>query len=132
MEELPLEIWCHIFSFLGPRDLLICWHVSKFWGLAITQLSCWKKNGIQLKLSNLDVFQAAATSSQVLIQKVLHINSKRLETISITDVKVHHQIFTAFKEQDVLKPLTLLALTTADLFRTGVNTSQILGLMNKC
>ena len=55
-----------------------------------------------------------------------------METISITVVKAHHQISTAFKEQDALKPLTSLALTTVDLSGTGVNTSQILGLMNKC
>ena len=132
MEKLPFEIWCHIFPFLGPRGLLICWHVSRFWRLAVIQRSCWKKNGIRLKLSNLDICQAAATSSQVFIQKVLHINTKRLETISITDVEAHHRIFTAFKEQDALKPLTFPALTTVDLSGTGVNTSQILGLMNKC
>ena len=118
--------------FLGPRGLLICWHISKFWRLAVIQRSCWKKNGIRLKLSNLDISQATTTSSRVFIQKVPHRNAKQLETISITDVKVHHQIFTAFKGQDALKPLTLPALTTVDLVGTGVNTSQILGLMNEC
>ena len=48
VDTLPLEMSCHIFSFLRADILLVCWNVSRLWSLVITQQSCWQKEGVWL------------------------------------------------------------------------------------
>ena len=87
IDTLPLEMLCHIFSFLGSDILLVCWNISRPWRLVITQRSCWQKEGVWLQISDLEISHADTLSAENYLKKVLHVNSEKLRTIRITQVK---------------------------------------------
>ena len=80
-DTLPLEMLCHIFSFLGADILLVCWNVSRLWHLVITQQSCWQKEVVWLQISNLEISHADTPSAENYLREVLHLNSEKLRTI---------------------------------------------------
>ena len=91
IDTLPLEMLCYIFSFLGSDILLVCWNVSRPWRLVITQRSCWQKEGVWLQISNLEISDADTPSAENYLKKVLHVNSEKLRSIRITQVKADLQ-----------------------------------------
>ena len=105
---LPLEMLCHIFSFLGSDILLVCWNVSRPWHLVITQPSCRQKENGWLQISNLEISQADTPSAENYLKEVLHVNSEKLRTIRITHVKADLRLFGVLAEhhfQDLSFPL---------------------------
>ena len=86
IDTLPLEMLCHIFSFLRADILLVCWNVSRLWRLAITQRSCWEKEGVWLQISNLEISHTDTPSAGNYLKEVLHVNCERLRTIQITQI----------------------------------------------
>ena len=101
VDTLPLEMLCHIFSFLGSDILLVCWNVS-------TQQSCWQKEGVWLQISNLEISHADTLSAENYLKEVLHVNSGKLRTIRITHLKADLRLFGVLAEhhfQDLSFPL---------------------------
>ena len=86
LTHFPLEKLYHIFSFLGADILFACWNVSRIWRLVITQQTCWQKEGIWLQIFNPEISHAD-TPAENCLKKVLYVNSERLRTIWITQVK---------------------------------------------
>ena len=84
VDTLPLEMLCHIFSFLGSDVLLVCWNISRPWHLVITQRSRWQKEGVWLQISNLEMSHADTPSAENYLKEVLHVNAEKLRTIWIT------------------------------------------------
>ena len=102
IDTLPLEMLCHI-SFLGS-DILSVWP----WHLAITQRSCWQKEGVWLQISNLEISHADTPSAENYLKEVLHVNSEKLRTIRTTHVKADLRLFGVLAEhhfQDLSLPL---------------------------
>ena len=87
IDTLPLEMLCHIFSFLGSDVLLVCWNISRPWHLVITQWSCWQKEGVWLQISNFEISHADTLSTENYLKEVLHVNSEKLKIIRITHFK---------------------------------------------
>ena len=131
IDTLPLEMLCHIFSFLRSDILLVCWNVSRPWRLVITQRSCWQKEGIWLQISNLEISHADTPSAENYLKKVLHVNSEKLRTIRITQVKADLQRFGVLAEhhfQDLSFPL----FSMVDLSETSFHTVQVIGIVTRC
>ena len=59
----------------------------------ITQLSCWQKEGVSLQTSNLEISYSDTRSAENYLKEVLHINSEKLRTIRITQVKADLRLF---------------------------------------
>ena len=98
INTLPLEMLCHIFSFLGVDILLACWNISRLWHLIIAQQSCWQKEGVWLQISNLEISHANTPSAENYLKEVLHVNSEKLRTIWITKVKADLRRFGVLAE----------------------------------
>ena len=98
VDTLSLEMLCHIFSFLGADILLVCWNVSRLWRLVITQQSCRQKEGDWLQISNVEISHADTPSAENYLKEVLHVNSERLRTIRITQVKADLRLFRVLAE----------------------------------
>ena len=83
IDTLPLEMLCHIFSFLGSDILLVCWNVSR---------PCWQER-VWLQISNLEIFHADTPFAENYLKEVLDVNSDKLRTIWITHVKADLSFF---------------------------------------
>ena len=131
IDTLPLEMLCHIFSFVGSDILLVCWNVSIPWHLVITQRSCWQKEGVWLQISNLEISHADTPSAENYLKKVLHVNSEKLRTIRITQVKADLRRFGVLVEHH-FQYLSFPWLSTVDLSGTSFHSVQVIGIVTKC
>ena len=119
-------------NFMCGRNMAtVCWNVSRPWRLVITQRSCWQKEGVWLQISNLEISHADTPSAENYLKKVLHVNSEKLRTIRITQVKADLQRFGVLAEhhfQDLSFPL----FSTVDLSGTSFHTVQVIGIVTRC
>ena len=129
IDTLPLEMLCHIFSFLGVDILLVCWNVSRLWHLVVTQRSCWQKEGVWLQISNLEISHADTPSAENYLKEALHVHSEKLRTIRITQVKADLRLFGVLAEHH-FQELIFALLSTVNVSKL-VSTVQVNGMVKK-
>ena len=84
-----------------------------------------------MQISNLETSHGDTPSAENYLKKVLHVNSEKLRTIRITQVKADLRRFGVLVEyhfQDLSFPL----LSTVDLSGTSFHTVQVIGIVTKC
>ena len=92
----------------------------------MTQRSCWQKEGIWLQISNLEISLAdTPPSAENYLRKVLHVNSEKLRTIRIIQVKADLQRFGVLAEHD-FQDLSFPLLSTVCLSGTFSTLSKSL------
>ena len=81
--------------------------------------------------SNLEISHTDTPSAGNYLKEVLHVNSERLRTIRITQVKADQRLFGVLAEHH-FQGLSFLLLSTVDLLGTSVHTVQVIGIVRKC
>ena len=130
IDTLPLEMLYHIFSLLEANIPFVRWNVSRLWRLAITQRSCSQKEGVWLQKSNLEISHADTPSAENYLKEVLHVNSEKLRTVRITQVKANLRRFRVLAEHHFQE--LSFALLKSEFIGTCVHTVQVIGMVKKC